>query len=364
MRHLPTPDRNGRRRTRPLGGKLAVMGPSLLERAQGGDDGAFGELVAPYRAELHLHCYRVLGSVVDADDVLQDTMIAAWRAIGGFCGQSSLRTWLYRIATNRCLNAVRDAKRRPPPVPIPPFSPPRPSGAFEATWLQPYPDAWLEQPADPQARLEAGEAVRLAFVAALQRLAPRQGAALLLYDVLGFSLPEVAAMLDATPTAVKGLLQRARAGLERDPHLSPRGPASPGSTADDEVARRFAEAYSADDVDALVALLTDDAWLAMPPAPHLYRGADAIARFLRASAAGRAGQRLRLVPTRANGQRAFLCFLGGPGDPRARPSGAVVLDIAACRITAITRFLEPTLVKIFLPLGSLSHEVTSRSSGS
>ncbi|MHB1518381.1 MAG: RNA polymerase subunit sigma-70 [Acidimicrobiales bacterium] len=326
------------------------MVPSLLARAQGGDDDAFGELVAPYRAELHLHCYRMLGSLADADDVLQDTMIAAWRAIGAFSGRSSLRTWLYRIATNRCLNAIRDAKRRPPPVPMPPFSPPRPSAAFEGTWLQPYPDAWLEQPADPQARLEAGEAIRLAFVAALQRMAPRQGAALLLYDVLGFALPEVAAMLDATPTAVKGLLQRARAALEHDPHLSPRGPASPGSTAnDDEVARRFAEAYSTDDVDALVALLTDDAWLAMPPAPHEYHGTDGIAGFLRASAAGRAGQHLGLVPTRANRQHGFVCFLGDAGDPRARPSGVMVLDIAAGRITGITRFLEPTLVKTFLP---------------
>lgn len=325
------------------------MVPSLLERAQGGDDDAFGDLVAPYRAELHLHCYRMLGSLADADDVLQDTMIAAWRAIGGFCGRSSLRTWLYRIATNRCLNAIRDAKRRPPPVPVPPFNPPRPSGAFEATWLQPYPDAWVQQPADPQARLEASDTIRLAFVAALQRLAPRQGAALLLYDVLGFALPEVAAMLDATPIAVKGLLQRARAALEHDPHLSPRGPTSPGSSAsDDEVARRFAEAYSTDDVDALVALLTDDAWLAMPPAPHLYHGIDAIARFLRASAAGRAGQHLGLVPTRANQQHGFVCFLGDPGDPRARRSGVIVLDIAAGGITGITRFLEPALAEAFL----------------
>jgi RNA polymerase sigma-70 factor (TIGR02960 family) len=329
------------------------MAPSLLERAQGGDDDAFGELVAPYRAELHLHCYRMLGSLVDADDVLQDTMITAWKSIAGFRGQSSLRTWLYRIATNRCLNAIRDAKHRPPPVPAPPFSPPRPSGAFEATWLQPYPDAWLKQPADPHARLDAGEAIRLAFVAALQRLVPRQGAALLLYDVLGFSLSEVAAMLDATPTAVKGLFQRARAALQRDPQLSPGHRAVPGSsTADDEVARRFAEAYSADDVGALVALLTDDAWLAMPPAPHLYQGTDAIAGFLRASAAGRAGQHLALVPTRANGQHGFVCFLGAAGDPRARPSGVIVLDIAAGRITGITRFLEPTLVKTFPPWGA------------
>ena len=138
------------------------MVPSLLELAQDGDDDAFAQLVAPHRLELHRYCYRMLGSPADADDLCQETMLAAWRAIGGFCGRSSLRTWLYRIATNRCLNAIRDQKRRPPPVPVPPFDPPRPSAAFEATWLQPYPDAWLDQPADPQANLEAAEAVRLA----------------------------------------------------------------------------------------------------------------------------------------------------------------------------------------------------------
>lgn len=157
-------------------------------------------------------------------------------------------------------------------------------------------------------------------------------------------------MLDATPTAVKGLLQRARAALARGSNLSARRRAAQGaSTTDEEVARRFAEAYGTDDVDALVALLTDDAWLAMPPAPHLYLGTDAIAGFLRASAAGRSGQHFGLVATRANRQHGFVCFLGDAGDPRARPSGVIVLDIAVGRITGITRFLEPTLVKAFLP---------------
>ena len=326
------------------------MVASLLELAQDGDGEAFAQLVAPYRPEVHRYCYRMLGSLTDADDLCQETMLAAWRAIGTFAGRSSLRTCLYRIATNRCLNAIRDAKRRPPLVPVPPFHPPRPSRAFEATWLQPYPNAWLDQPADPQANVEAAESIRLAFVAALQRLAPRQAAALVLCDVLGFSLEEVAGMLDATQVAGKGLLQRGRAGLVRDPRLSSTGSLVPSaSEADDEVARRFAEAYRADDVDALVALLTDGTWLAMPPAPHEYCGTDAIAGFLRASAAGRAGVRLGLVPARANGQRAFVCFLGDPEGPRSQPAGVVVLDIAGGRVAGITRFLEPALVEVFLP---------------
>lgn len=325
------------------------MVESLLEAAEAGDEDAFVVLVMPYRAELHRYCYRMLGSLADADDVLQDTMVAAWRSLGGFAGRSSLRTWLYAIATNRCLNAIRDAKRRPPPVPTPPFRPPRPSGTFEATWLEPYPDAGLGGSADPQANGEATESIRLAFVAALQRLAPRQAAALVLCDVLGFSAGEVAAMLDATPVSVKGLLQRARAGLARDQRLSQSSRRAPGSSAEyDDVARRFAEAYSADDVDALVALLTDDAWLAMPPAPHLYRGVDAIAGFLRASAAGRGGAHLGLVAARANGQPGFVCYLGAPDDPDAQASGVVVLDIARGQIAGITRFLESSLVGRFV----------------
>lgn len=328
------------------------MVPSQLELAKAGDDVAFNALVAPFRRELHVHCYRMLGSVVDADDLLQETLVAAWRGLGAFAGRSSLRTWLYQIATNRCLNAIRDAKRRPPPVPTPPFEPPEPSRRSEVTWLQPYPDAWLDTASDPSARSDAREAVRLAFVAALQRLPPRQSAALLLCDVLGFSLAEVAGMLKASPTAVKGLLQRSRTALDRDPRGLCGPPPVPASAGEQELARRFANAYSTDDVDALISLLTDDAWLAMPPAPHEYQGIESIASFLRASAAGRAGQRLGLVPTRANGQPAFVCFLGNPGDLSARPSGVVVLDMVGDRITGVTRFLERALVAIFLPDGA------------
>ena len=325
-----------------------TVSESVLDLAQAGDQGAFTELIGCYRSELHLHCYRMLGSITDADDLLQETMLAAWRGLGGFDGRSSLRAWLYRIATNRCLNSIRDAKRRPPPVPVPPFQPPEPSRRAKVTWLQPYPDAWLDHASDPTpgpaARYQTRDAVRLAFIAALQQLPPRQTAAVVLCDVLDFSLAEVAAMLDVTPTAVKGLLQRARGSLQQQPTPAEPSP-EPGSPAEADLARRFADAFSTDDVDALLALLTDDAWLAMPPAPHEYHGTAAIAGFLRASAAGRAGRRFGLVPTRANGQAAFACYLGPA--PHAEPSGLVVLTFVRDRIAAITRFLDPGLPATF-----------------
>ncbi len=317
------------------------MSGSLLERARSGDPEAFGELTAPFGRELHLHCYRMLGSVADADDLLQETMLAAWQGIAGFAGRSSLRTWLYRIATNRCLNAIRATRRRPPPAPLPPFEPPEPTGHSDVTWLQPYPDAWLDPTPGPSARYQTRNAIRLGFITALQRLPPRQTAAVVLCDVLDFSLAEAAAMIDTSPTAVKGLLQRARASLEHQ-HASGDDPVhEPGSPAEADLARRFADAYSTDDIDTLVALLSDEAWLTMLPAPHEYRGPTAIAAFLHASATGRAGRRFQLVPTRANTQPAFACYLGDLEHPRAQPAGMVVLTLAGARIAAITRFLEP-----------------------
>ena len=251
-------------------------------------ENAFEELIVPYRRELLLHCYRLLGSLTDAEDVLQETLLAAWRGLGGFQGRASSRSWLYRIATNRCLNALRDRGRRIPPAPNPPFQPPEPSRHGDVPWLQPYPDALLEHVPDaapgPEARYTAREAVELAFVAALQRLPPRQAAVLVLCDVLGYPLGEVAPMLDTTATAVKGLLQRARTSL----FLHRGEPPAPGSAQERDLVRRFVEAFTTDDIDTLVTLLTDDAWLAMPPAPHEYHGAAAIASFLRASATWRA----------------------------------------------------------------------------
>jgi RNA polymerase sigma-70 factor (ECF subfamily) len=227
---------------------------STLERARAGDEQAFRELIAPHWRELHLRCYRMLGSLVDAEDLLQDTLTAAWRGLDGFAGRSSLRSWLYPIATNRCLNAIRDSRRRRPPEPTPPFPPPAPSRRGELTWLDPYPDTWIEQAPDaalgPAGRSAARETVELAFVAALQILPARQTAALLLVDVLGFPTAEVAAMLNARPTALKGVLQRARASLaEHRATPGHRAAPEPGSPEERDLAARFAEAFTADDVD-------------------------------------------------------------------------------------------------------------------
>lgn len=329
----------------------AVTG-ALLEAAADGDEEAFAQLTEPFRRELHRHCYRLLGSVTDADDLLQETMLAAWRGLGGFCGDASVRTWLYRIATNRCLNAIRNGRRRPPSAPVPPFEPPEPTRRWETTWLQPYPDAWIDPTPSPPARSESRESVRLAFVAALQALPPRQGAALVLCDVLDFSLTEVAEMLATSRTAAKGLVQRARVALRRHEALGPNAGFEEGSAAEAALAQRFADAFCADDVDAVVALLTDEAWLAMPPAPHVYVGTHAVGAFLHASARGRAGKRLVLHSTRANRQPAFSCFLEGPNDEALRPSGAVVLTVAGGRIEGVTRFLDPRLPAIFDRAGS------------
>jgi RNA polymerase sigma-70 factor (ECF subfamily) len=315
-----------------------------LERARAGDARAFEQVVAPYVRELELHCYRMLGSLSDAEDVLQETLVAAWRGLDGFAGRASLRAWLYRVATNRCLNFLRDTGRRRPPEPVPPFVPPEPTRRGDVTWLQPYPDALLEQVADqapgPEARYQGRAAIELAFVVALQRMPPRQAATLLLRDVLGYTGAEVAAMLGTSPTAVKGALQRARASLERQLAGSDRGAAPlPGSPQERELARRFAEAFSSDDVDGVVELLTDDAWLAMPPAPHEYLGRAAIAAFLRASASWRRPRRLRLVPTRANSQPAFGCFLPDGDGAASTSAGMVVVTLRDDRIGGVTRFL-------------------------
>lgn len=304
----------------------------------------FKDLVAAHRHELLVHCYRLLGSVTDAEDVLQESLLAAWRGLERFEHRASLRSWLYRIATNRCLNALRDRGRRIPPEPQPPFRPPEPSRRTHVTWLQPIPDTLLEHLPDtdpgPEARYTAREAIELAFVAALQRLTPRQAAVLVLCDVLGHRQDEVALMLDTTPAAVKGLLQRARGAIERhrDPAREP--PPAPGSARERQVVERFAEAFAGDDFDTLVSLLADKAWLAMPPAPHEYHGVPAIISFLRTSAAWRGSQqlRVRLRPTRMNGQPAFASQLVGDGSER--PGGLLVLTLTGERLHGLTLFLH------------------------
>ena len=314
------------------------MDPNTLEAARAGDEQAFRTLTDPYRRELQVHCYRMLGSLTDAEDMLQETLLAAWRGLASFQERSSLRTWLYRIATNQCLNALRGAGRRIPTEPTAPFEPPEPSRRGEITWLQPYPDTLLDAIADtepgPEARYQATEAVELAFIAGLQRMPPRQAAALVLRDVLGFATEEVAGMLNTTQTAVKGTLQRARASLDHHRH----GPeARPKPPEEEAIARRFADAFVAADIDGVIALLTDDAWLSMPPAPHEYHGHAAITEFLRASFTYRAQRRIQMVPTTANTHRAFGSYLGAPGDPTATP-GLFVLTMTGDHIHAITRF--------------------------
>jgi RNA polymerase sigma-70 factor (ECF subfamily) len=325
------------------------MVTELLARARTGDGEAFRELVEPYRRELHVHCYRLLGSVQDAEDLLQETLLAAWRGLDRFEGRSSLRTWLYRIATNRCLNALRAGDRRiRDRVPRAEVALPEPSRWVEPTWLEPYPDALLDDLQDvapgPDARYESKESISLAFIAAMQSLPPRQRATLVLRDVLGFRAGEVAEVLGTSEDSVNSALKRARATLAGQ--LPAGGAALPDSRRERELAARFAEAFERGDVDAIVALLTDDAWLRMPPLPLEYRGRAAAAGFLKAIAF-RGTRRYRLIPTRANGQPAYGCYLSDAHTPIARAHGLLVITLDGERISALTRFLDNSVLPQF-----------------
>jgi len=322
---------------------MVVM--SLLTRARAGDDRAFGELVEPFRRELYVHCYRMLGSVQDAEDVLQETLTAAWRGLGSFAGRASVRTWLYRIATNRCLNWLRAGQRRPRPLPGTDGLP-EPTRTVEPVWLQPIPDALLEGLPDddpgPEARYERREAVSLAFVTAVQSLPPRQRAVLLLRDVLGYRAAEAAGMLELTEDAANALLKRARAA--RLPRPAAPAPPSPRQAA---AAARFADAMQAGDVDAMVGLLTDDAWLTMPPAPLEYQGRAAIGGFLRHVGLRDGRRRYRLVPVGAHRQPAFGCYVSDDDDPVGHAAGLLVLTMRDERVSVFTRFLDNAVLPYF-----------------
>ncbi|MFI0448880.1 sigma-70 family RNA polymerase sigma factor [Actinomadura sp. 6N118] len=325
----------------------------LISRARAGDGEAFRALTEPHRRELQVHCYRMLGSFQDAEDALQDTLLATWRGLGGFEGRASLRTWLYRIATNRCLDALRSASRRPAKEwDIPGVEPPEPTRLGEIVWLEPYPDALLEGainlPLGPEARYEQRESVSLAFVTALQVLPPRQIAVLILRDVLGFHADEVADMLDTTVESVKSALKRARAGLQRRRLTAAdrEAPPAAGSPAEDAIVARFVSAYESADIDGLVVLLTDDVFMSMPPLPLEYEGRDVVARFC-ADVFG-AGRRFDLVPTRANGQPAFGTYLRASTGIR-HGTGLFVLTLAGDRICAMTRFENSVLPSFGLP---------------
>ncbi len=320
------------------------MTVDLLARAQSGDDEAFARLIDPYRRELQVHCYRILGSLADAEDALQETLLAAWQGIAGFGGRATVRTWLYKVATSRCLLALRSARRRPQTDwPPPGLAVPEPTRMGEVSWLQPYPDALAEGLADatpgPEARYEAKEAISLAFISAVQRLPPRQRAVLILRDVLGFRAREIAAMLDTTDESVTSALKGARASIQEQLPSTPdrQPPPAPGSATEQHLVDQLTIAYETGDIDKLVALLTDDVLLTMPPIPLEYVGRELVARFL-AAVIFRPGFTFRVVPTRANGQPAFGMYLREPADAIAHANGVMVFTLAGGGISGMTRF--------------------------
>ena len=318
------------------------MTEATLARAQAGDGEAFRELVDPYWGELLAHCYRMLGSIHDAEDVLQETLLAAWRSIEKFDGRA-LRAWLYRITTNRCLNHLRGESRRPPTTSTS-FQATAASRSDEPWWLEPYPDVLLDDTAPgPEARYDARESIALSFVAGLQKLPPQQRTVLVLRDVLGFPAAEVADILDTSTAAVNSALIRARDGLRPagDPHDVP----LPKSPAEAAIVDRFVDALEAFDLDRLVALLTQDARLTMPPEPFEFCGPQAVAGFLRELPFW--GRDLKTVAIRANNQPAFVYYVPDPGSWIWRARGLMVLAPEGARIGRITRFGEHRLLARF-----------------
>jgi RNA polymerase sigma-70 factor (ECF subfamily) len=316
----------------------------LVSRARAGDNEAFRALTDPHRRELEVHCYRMLGSLQDAEDALQDTLLAAWQGLGGFEGRASVRTWLYRIATNRCLNVLRAARRRPAKQwDAPGIVPPEPTRLGEVPWLEPIPDTLVDgavdAPLGPEARYEQTESISLAFVTALQLLPPRQIAVLILRDVLGFHADEVAGMLDSTVASVNSALKRARAGLQsRLPDSEDETPVpAPDSASEEAIVAKFVSAYEAADVEALVALLTDDVFVSMPPVPLEYAGLEAVREFYEVVfAPGHRSGEVRTRLTRANGQPAVVSLLRT--ESGAEFGSLLVLTLRGDRICAVTRF--------------------------
>ena len=347
---------------------LADQERALLAEARGGDQGAFRRLVEPHRAALHAHCYRMLGSFHDAEDALQDCLLRAWRGLPRFDGRSSLRTWLHRIATNTCLNALARRPMRVLPLDYGPPSPPEagqsdgPAG--EGIWVEPYPDAALgleDGSSAPEARYERREAVELAFIAALQHLPGRQRAALILRDVLGFSAKEAAEVLGTTPTSVHSALQRARRTVEE--RLPQRSQQATLRVLGDERARalvqRFVDAFERGDVDAILALLAEDVTFEMPPYPRWCRGREAVGRSWLMP--GGPPPRLRYVPSRANGQLAVGTYLLDRDRGRYLP---IALDVLTVRpdgkIAGVIAFRMPELFKPFGLPAELGPDPSSR----
>jgi RNA polymerase sigma-70 factor (ECF subfamily) len=329
-----------------------LLTANLVMRARAGDGEAFRALTDPHRRALQVHCYRMLGSFQDSEDVLQETLLAAWQGLVGFEGRASLRTWLYRIATNRCLNARRSADRRPQAWNVPGVEPPEPTRLGEIVWLEPYPDTLLDDATDPapgpEARYEQSQSISLAFVTALQHLPPRQLSVLVLCDVLGFQAGEAAGLLESSLDSVNSALKRARATLQRrgaPPVTGCEPPPAADTPDEDAIVARFVSAYEAADLDALVALLTDDVFVSMPPIPYEYVGRASARAFCGAILGAR---RFRLLRTRANGQPAVGMYLRTPTGPMPGV-GLLVLGLAGGRIREMTRFEGRVLPWFGLP---------------
>jgi RNA polymerase sigma-70 factor (ECF subfamily) len=328
---------------------------ALLERARAGDDAAFGELVAPYRAQLHAHCYRLLASAHDADDALQDALLGAWRGIGGFEGRSSLRGWLYRIATNAALRVGAKRPRRQLSLDVAPActDPYALSDPLEGpVWVEPYPAERVDAlSVDPASAYDAREAVELAFVAALQHLPASQRAVLLLRAVLAFSAAETAEALDLSVAAVNSQLQRARTTLARRlPDRTQQAVrAELGAEAERRLVADLVTAWEARDVDAFVGLLVDDARLSMPPLPAWFDGVESVRGFL----VRMFETPWRLDITSANGQPALLCWQAHPDGTAYHPGGLTVLTLHAGRVAALTCFLAPLVEELFVPTDEL-----------
>lgn len=328
----------------------------LIARARAGDHNAFRDLVQGHSHELQVHCYRILGSLQDAEDALQETLVSAWRNLGEFGQRSSLRTWLYQIATNRCLSMLRADSRRPRTASrLPDVALPEPAGTSDVPpWLEPYPDVLLDSLVDhapgPATRYETSEAISLAFITALQLLPPRQRAALVLRDVLGYRASEVAEMLDATQESVQSALKRARATV--DSHLADSGRGMPSrqpdTAAEHQLVARLTDAFERADVQALVGLLTEDVRLSMPPAMLEYRGIDVARRFFSA-VTFRPGRSFHVVPTRANGQPAFGLYLADPHTSAFRAYALLVVTLDGDRIGAVTGFDMGVMPRFGLP---------------
>jgi RNA polymerase sigma-70 factor (ECF subfamily) len=326
----------------------------LLDAAREGGEDAFARLIEPLRGELHAHCYRMLGSVSDAEDALQEALLNAWRGLAGFEGRSSVRSWLYTIATNACLKAIERRPTRVLPIDYGPAADPHEAPGepiVESVWVEPYPDETLgldDGLAGPEARYEQRESVELAFIAALQHLPARQRAVLILREVLGFSAGEAAEALETTPAAIYSALQRAHKVVdERLPEQSQQATLrSLGDDALREIVDRYVDAWERRDVDAVVAMLAEDATMAMPPLPTWYRGREAVAAFLGARPLA-PGRPWRLVPIRANGQLAFGHYLWDDERGSFTPHGVNMLALHRGRIAEITAFLTPEVFARF-----------------